>query len=115
MSSRKENRERRSMSEVKCIYGQSTKKPCPRPGTVAQPDRLGEGVKICEVHAALTPLTEEVDDLALALEMFKEWDEWARMHDNEPLIRLLERARMEFTERMELLDKHTETVSLAGR
>jgi hypothetical protein len=103
------------MTEVRCIYGQSTDKPCPRPGTVEQPDRLGEGVKICEVHAALTPLTEEVDDLALALEMFKEWDEWARMHDNGPLVGLLERARMEFTERVELLDKHTDAVSLAGR
>jgi hypothetical protein len=46
--------------------------------------------------------------------MFEEWDEWARMHDNEPLIRLLERARMEFSERKELLEEHTRAISLAG-
>ena len=102
------------MTEVRCIYGQSAERPCPRPGTVDMPRHLPDGIKVCEVHAALTPLFDEADDLAFALEMFEEWDEWARTNDNEPLIRLLERARVEFTERKDLLEKHTSAISLAG-
>ena len=102
------------MTEVKCIYGQSTERPCPRPGTVAQPGRLPDQDRVCEVHATLQPLFDEVDDLAFALEMFEEWDEWARIHNNGPLVGLLERARMEFSERQELLAERTRAISLAG-
>ena len=102
------------MTEVKCIYGQSTERPCPRPGTAAQPGRLPKQAKVCEVHAALTPLFDEVDDLAFALEMFDEWDEWARTRNNRPLVGLLERARDEFTERRDFLEEHARAISLAG-
>jgi hypothetical protein len=103
------------MTEVKCIYGQSTEAPCPRPGTVAQPDRFGEQARVCEVHAALAPLGDEIWYLALALEKLDELEEYAAEWNNRPLQGLVDRARTEFTERMELLDKHTEAVSLAGR
>jgi hypothetical protein len=102
------------MTEVKCIYGQSTERPYPRPGTVAQQGRLPEQDRVCEVHAALTPLADEVEDLAFALERFNEWEEQARSDHNEPLIKLLERARAEFSERMEFLEEHTRAISLAG-
>jgi hypothetical protein len=102
------------MTEVKCIYGQSTEKPCPRPGTVAQPGRLPEQDRVCEVHAALTPLADVADNLAFALEKLDELEEWARENNNGPMFGLVGRARDEFTERLELLDKHTRAISLAG-
>lgn len=102
------------MTEVKCIYGQSTERPCPRLGTVAQPGRLPEQDRVCEVHAALTPLFDEADNLAFALEKLDELEEWTREYNNGPKFGLVERARAEFSERMELLAEHTRAISLAG-
>lgn len=67
---------------------------------------------MCEVHAALTPLFDEADNLAFALEKLDEL-EWAREY-NGPMFGLVERARAEFSERMELLAEHTRAISLAG-
>jgi hypothetical protein len=108
-------KERRSMSVARCIYGQSTERPCPRPATVERPGRLPDGVRICEVHAALETLGDEVWDLALALEKLDELEEYAKKWGNRPMLGLVERARAEFSERVEFLGEHVEAVSLAGR
>jgi hypothetical protein len=103
------------MTEDKCIHGTSTERPCPRPATAERPGRLPDGVRICEVHAALETLDDEVWDLALALEKLDELEDYARKWGNRPLLGLVERARAEFSERMEFLGEHVEAVSLAGR
>ena len=102
------------MSEVKCIYGQSTESPCPRPGTVDLPGHRPGRTRVCEVHAALEPLNEEALDLVLALEKLGELEEYAIEWDNRPLLGLVERARDEFTERREFLEEHTRAISYAG-
>jgi hypothetical protein len=106
--------ERRSMSEVKCLYGSSTERPCPRPGTV-QWEGQPAHVRVCEVHAALEPLKDEVTDLGVALEVFNEWARCAEELDNQPLLGLLARARGEFRERLEFLQEQHEALRLAGR
>ena len=78
-----------------------------------QPAQKSGGVRVCEVHAALTPLFDETDNLAFALEKLDKLEEWAREY-NGPMFGLVERARAEFSERMELLAEHTRAISLAG-
>ena len=101
------------MPEVSCTYGSSTENPCPRPGTAAR--RGVPEVLLCQVHAALEPLWDEVDDLGLALEKLEELEQYATEWDNQPIKGLVERARVEFAERKEFLERHAQAVSLAGR
>jgi hypothetical protein len=72
-------------------------------------------VNVCEVHAALRPLNDEVNDLTLALEKLDELEEYAREWDNQSLHGLVERARVEFTERKTFLDERLESVERAIR
>jgi hypothetical protein len=102
------------MSEVKCMIGSSTANPCPRPGTAPFWEDDPAGVKVCEVHAALQPLEGEVRDLTLALETLVELEECAREFDNQPLRGLVERGKREFSERLSLLEEHTQTISRAS-
>ena len=103
------------MTEVKCIHGASTERPCPRPGTVPYWKDEPSGVKVCDVHSALEPLTDELLDLSLALDKLAEVEEYAREWNNRPLLALLKRAKAEFAERQEFLERHAQTVSFAGR
>ena len=103
------------MSKVKCIYGQSTESPCPRPATVERPSRLPDGVRICEVHAALEPFNDEVLDLTLALEKLDELEEYATEWNNRPLLALLERAKVEFEERKTFFNERLGGVERAIR
>lgn len=103
------------MSEVRCTWASATENPCSRPGTVEQPDRLPAGVKLCEVHAAIIPLWDDVNDLGLALEKLEELEEYAEESGNRPLLGLMERARAEFSERLQFLEEHLKSVSHAGR
>ena len=103
------------MTEVKCIHGASTERSCPRPGTVPYWEDDPSGVKLCEVHAALEPVRDEINDLSLALEKLEELQEYGREWGNQPVLGLVERARAEFTERQEFLERHAQAVSLAGR
>ena len=79
------------MTEVRCIYGSAMDNTCPRPGTVEQPGRLPERVKICEVHAAFIPFLDETNDLGLALEKLDELEEYATEWGNRALLGLVER------------------------
>lgn len=79
-----------------------------------QPAQKSGCVRVWEVHAALTPLFDEADNLAFALEKLDELEEWVREYNNGPMFGLVERARAEFSERMELLAEHTRAISLAG-
>ena len=103
------------MTEViKCTIGSSTAYPCPRPGTLPFWTD-GSGPRVCDLHGALGPLEEEARDLGLALEELEELEERARKADNRPLRGVVERARAEFSERLELLEENTQTISRAGR
>jgi hypothetical protein len=103
------------MSEVKCIYGSSTGCPCPRPGTVPFWEDEPSGLKLCQVHAALAPLRDEVSDLGIALEVFNEWVGCAEELDNRPLLALLEGAKTEFAERKAALEEQLGRVETAIR
>lgn len=88
-----------------CIMGASTECPCPYPATEPVPHWSDKAPMLCAFHAATEPLCEEADALALGLELFKDWEASARQHDNEPLLELLERARAEFSVRLERANK----------
>ncbi len=88
-----------------CIMGASTECPCPFPATEPVPYWDDEAPMLCAFHAATEPLVKEADALALGLELFKDWEAAARQHDNEPLLELLERARAEFSVRLERANK----------
>jgi hypothetical protein len=60
---------------------------------------------LCAFHAATEPLYAESDDLALGLDLLKDWEAQARQHDNELLLKLLESARAEFSSRLERANK----------
>jgi hypothetical protein len=46
----------------------------------------------------------EYDDLSLALELLKEWEEAAPEHGNRPLLDVLVRASLELGQRRELIE-----------
>jgi hypothetical protein len=112
---RAEFEERRNVTGVKCIHGASTERPCPRPGTVPYWEDDPSGVKVCDVHHALEPLTDELLDLSLALDKLAEVEEYAREWNNRPLLALLKRAKAEFAERKSVLDQQLERVEHAIR
>jgi hypothetical protein len=88
-----------------CIMGGSTEHPCTYPAT-APIRRWNDGAPVlCAYHAATEPLAEESDALNVGLGLFKDWEAEARSHDNEPLLELLERARADFSGRLERVDK----------
>ena len=53
-------------------------------------------------------------DLGLAVEKFEELAEYAREWGNRPLLAHAERARADFSERLQLLEEHTKSVSVVG-
>ncbi len=99
----------------RCIMGADTDAPCPYPATEPMLRWSDETPRLCAYHAATEPLVEEYDDLNLALELFKEWEETAREHANRPLLDVLMRARLEFEQRRELVDGVLEDLAAADK
>jgi hypothetical protein len=85
-----------------CIMGRSTDSPCPYPASESLPDLFGEGgPHLCAYHDATMPLAEESDELAVSLELVREYLEGARAYPGaSPLIEALERAEADFTARL---------------
>ncbi len=62
-----------------CRMGSNMPKPCPFPVTVARPDESGKAEpELCAFHAALIPLTDEVDELNVCLELVRGYLEAVR-------------------------------------
>jgi hypothetical protein len=89
----------------RCIMGACTDTPCPFPATepVSRWEDSEATAHLCAYHAATEPLVEDYDDLSLALELLKEWEEAANEHGNRPLVDVLFRARLELGQRRELV------------
>ncbi len=98
-----------------CIMGASTERPCTYPATEALRgwNEAKAAPVLCAFHAATEPLYTESDALALGLDLFKDWEAEARQHDSAPLLGLLERARAEFSARLERVDKVLEDLEAA--
>ena len=58
---------------------------------------------------------EEYDDLSLALELLKEWEEAARVHRNRPLLDVLVRVSLELGQRRELIEGIVEDLEAAEK
>ncbi len=101
--------------QATCIMGRSSSKPCGRPATEPVPNWPEDDLVLCAFHATLEPLFQEAEDLSLGLALFKEWRKEARKHGNQPLLKLLDRARVEFSERLTLLDPSLEVVERFSR
>jgi len=101
--------------QAMCIMGRSTSEPCGRPATEPIP-RHDDAIELCAFHAALEPLCQEAEDLSLGLALFKEWRKEARKHGgNPPLLKLLDRGRAEFSERLKLIDRSVGDLESAVR
>lgn len=98
-----------------CIAGSVTDNPCGRLATTTQPHRLPDNCGYCDFRAEVSEFFEEIDDLSIGLEFFEEWEERARQIGNQPVLRLLEQARAEFTERLKLPAPRTDALERAMR
>ncbi len=82
-------------------------KPCRFPATVSLPDWLpDDGPQLCEFHAAILPLADEVDELGISQSLARTYLEAACRHPGaEALVTVLEHAEADFSERRGLLEK----------
>jgi hypothetical protein len=103
-----------SMLEL-CPVGSKTDRPCPRLATTEPQGRERGGRKLCEVHAALKPLEEEIEDLGAAEELLEGWIEEARRLDNASLEMVLRHAREEMSARLEFLEEGVDAVHTTQR
>ena len=99
----------------KCIMGASTESPCPYPATEPVFRWSDTTAHLCAYHAATEPLVKEYDDLALALELLKEWEEAANEYGNRPLLEVVFRARRELNQRRELVAGVVEALEAADK
>ena len=97
-----------------CFVGASTDHPCRWPATV-ETDRFPEGHKVCRFHAADMALWGEVDSLNLAVALIEdEFEPRARQYGNGPLLKLFEWAKVDYSERADLLDRHLREAEVAA-
>lgn len=103
------------MEQKLCIMGRSTDAPCPYPATESLPHRFGgDEAHLCVFHAATEPLVDEVNELGVSLDLVRTYLKDARDHpDARPLVRALERAEADFSERLELVEKVLDDLNAA--
>jgi hypothetical protein len=88
-----------------CVMGRATEHPCPYPATEAIGGRRGGPPVLCAFHAATEPLVLEQEEMAVSLELVRDYLEAAREHPAAgPLVEALERLAAEYAGRFERVD-----------
>lgn len=98
-----------------CPVGSKTNHPCTRVADTEPKGRAHGGRTVCEVHAALVPLEDEVEDLGIAEDLLGSWEGMAREVGNAPLETALRHAKEQMTQRLEVLETSVSAVHTTQR